>query len=304
MIQKILHRIRSRKFHRKLQVSRPGFWFLILTVGLGVVALMTANNVIYLIESFLLATLILSGIVSEKAISSVRVVVHRAQGRSEERSADWIEINNSSSQTFYGLEIGEWREGNSEILCSLPVLHPHETVRLRSLQVFKRRGRHRWDGTSISTSGPFGFARKTRVLWDGQERIIWPARIRRNRKAWLSGGRQGLKRLIGNDLNEGDIRPYQLGDDARWIIAKLSAKGAGYYVRTRTQPPPEPLQVIDLRTQTEETLERAIQSIAWMLEGSQDPRVRIIRSESLENHQGFRPSMNAIALLELERGPL
>jgi hypothetical protein len=64
---------------RRLYVTKAGYWYIFLTIAIGVVALTTANNVFYLMECLLLGGMILSGVVSERTISSVDVTWIRKQ---------------------------------------------------------------------------------------------------------------------------------------------------------------------------------------------------------------------------------
>ena len=57
---------------RKLRLTITGRWFVALTILLGVAAIMVGNNVFYLLESFLLGAMILSGVLSEITIATGR----------------------------------------------------------------------------------------------------------------------------------------------------------------------------------------------------------------------------------------
>ena len=63
---------------RKLRVTFPGKWFLVLTVGVGAAAINTGNNLLYLALSMNLSIIILSGILSEWCLRRLRVRVGHA----------------------------------------------------------------------------------------------------------------------------------------------------------------------------------------------------------------------------------
>ena len=119
---------------RRLEVTRSGKWYIALTIALGVTALATGNNGIYLIESLLLAGLILSGIQSERQVSAVRVEFIRVQAKAREPTSDWIVVHNQDKRTLFCLEIGEWKKGEFHTLAFFPKIRGRETARVRSTQ--------------------------------------------------------------------------------------------------------------------------------------------------------------------------
>ncbi len=70
--------LRGLRPPRKLRVTFPGKWFLALTVGVGVAAINTGNNLLYLALSMNLSLIILSGILSEWCIRRLHVRVSHA----------------------------------------------------------------------------------------------------------------------------------------------------------------------------------------------------------------------------------
>lgn len=75
----IFHVLRERfRFPRGLRVTFPGKGFLALTMGVGVAAINTGNNLLYLAFSMNLSLIILSGFLSEGSIRGVRVEVRSA----------------------------------------------------------------------------------------------------------------------------------------------------------------------------------------------------------------------------------
>lgn len=69
---------RALRLPRKLRVTFPGKWFLALTVGAGVAAINTGNNLLYLALSMNLSLIILSGVLSEWSLRGLRIQVTHA----------------------------------------------------------------------------------------------------------------------------------------------------------------------------------------------------------------------------------
>ena len=58
---------------RRLAFTRMGRWYTALTIGIGLAATNTGNNLLFLILGLLLASIIVSGILSEQTLRGVHV---------------------------------------------------------------------------------------------------------------------------------------------------------------------------------------------------------------------------------------
>src|SRR5438876_12253102 len=58
---------------RRLKVTRQGSTFLVLTIGVGLGALNTGNNLLYLVLGLLLSTIVVSGVLSERCLRHLEV---------------------------------------------------------------------------------------------------------------------------------------------------------------------------------------------------------------------------------------
>ena len=58
---------------RRLRVTRVGRTYLVITLGIGLGALNTGNNLLYLVLGFLLSVIVLSGVLSERVLRDVTV---------------------------------------------------------------------------------------------------------------------------------------------------------------------------------------------------------------------------------------
>lgn len=282
---------------RKLEVSRGGYWYLISTVGLGVFALAIGNNVVYLIESFLLAGLILSGVLSEKVISSVKVDFARDQARAGSRLEDWVILENTTNSSRYCIEIGEWKEGKFYSIAYVPFLKAHSQVRVKVEQTLTNRGVYQWDGFAIATSFPFGFARKMKIVRKSGERIVWPEeQIERD------GHHEELLSHRGNRLSllervDGEIRPYVDGEDARHILANQSLRGVGAMVRNQKPSLMEPEVVLDLRKVEPVALEDEIIRAAARFYQQEQGDLILFTEKGKRTYSGRRQALNTLAMI-------
>lgn len=187
--------------NRRLELSVGGRWFLLFTLVLGIVAVRSGNNVIYLLESLLLSSLLFSGVLSELNLSRVRLSRELRQAVAGEAAPDQWCLENLGHLPLYCLEVGEWRGQEFHSLQFLLVLPGKAKIRLRSRQILPSRGRHSWDGLAVATSFPFGFARKIRFLLEPNSRIVWPAGAGRAR-ADAEMDRQGSWEPVLGELSE------------------------------------------------------------------------------------------------------
>jgi uncharacterized protein (DUF58 family) len=266
-----------------------------------VTALASGNNAIYLIESLLLAGLILSGIQSERQVSAVHVEFIRVQAKAREPISDWIVVENEGKRTLFCLEIGEWKNGVFHTLAFFPKIRARETTRTRSNQEIFHRGTHRWDGFAIATSYPFGFAKKIKVVRKAGERVVWPTpiSIRRKNSADRVGERGNRNPEI--DIVEGEIRKYEWTDDARMIVANQSIRGLGPMVRNRRPVLKEPEVVLDLRREDGEAFENAVRKAASRFYQAENADLILLNAHGRKKIIGKQAALTALALAAPER---
>jgi uncharacterized protein (DUF58 family) len=287
--------------HRKLELTLSGKWYVALTIALGVIALVSANNVLYLIESLLLSGLILSGILSERAVSAIRVDVRRAPASAGARSRDQLRVTNTTRAAVFCVEVGEWCEGRFVPLAFLPRLAPLGSSAPPSRQRFERRGKHRWQGLAVATSYPFGFARKIRIFGEPGERLVWPAREEDLARAGDPGGDPRRTPRAPLEPAEGEIRPFVPEDDSRRIVWTLSAKGTGKHVRVLRSRGGDPEVVLDARGASGEEFERRVREAArpfhGLEPGSRSGKLTVVSSERTLA-QGRERALDLLALAE------
>lgn len=238
-----------------------GFWYIGLCIAFGVIGLVSGNNVIYLLDSLLLAGMIFSGILSEREVSRARVEVIRGPACAGSPTRDRVRVQNLGNAPLCCLEIGEWVRGRFVPIAYIRRLGPRERVVIPSGQVIGSRGVHRWDGLAISTGFPFGLARKIRIESEPGERVVWPRRLHSGEEAG-EPGRGSCSALmtprVGGEITEGEVRPMTPDDDCRSIVWTLSARGGEPLVRPRHSGSGEVEVTLDLRGEAGDPFEAAV----------------------------------------------
>ncbi len=241
---------------RRLYVTKSGYWYIVLTIALGVVSIASGNNVLYLIECLLLGGMILSGVLSEKAISSIEVTLVRRQAIAAHGVRDELRVRNHSRLPFFCIEILEYSGGEFLPLALVPKVEAESNSALVSTRVFVARGVHEWQGLGVATAGPFGFARKVRILPQSGVRMVWPARG----AALRATNAEALR--LGTAAADAEVRLYNSDDDARLIVWTLSGKGTEPVVRKKVEENPDTLLRLDLRVPGSEAFEKEICRLA------------------------------------------
>jgi uncharacterized protein (DUF58 family) len=219
---------------RTIWPTRDGWWCLTAAIGLGVAAMNTGNNLLYLLASLLLGVITVSGIFSEQSMRGVRLTPVVPEEIYAGRSAmfgAWL-ANHKRWRTSYSLTL--------EIMAAGGVRRAHverlgaRDERLVSWEVtIPTRGRQRLPRVRLTTRFPFGlFVKGGRVLLD-REIVVFPAigPVPRQRQRELASGgpRPSPRRGRGHDLY--NLREYRAGDDPRLIHWRSSAKTGALLVR-------------------------------------------------------------------------
>ncbi len=278
---------------RRLEVSTSGKWYLLLTILLGVVALVTANNVLYLIESLLLSGLIFSGILSERSISAVRCDFRRGRAVAGEPTQDQIVVTNRRKFPLFCIEVVEWSGGRFRTLAYFPRISPGATVVAASSLRLEARGEHSWEGFGIATRYPFGFARKVKVIRHPGSRLVWPARDPAHGQRSQGEGWRTRVRPQG-EFSEGEVRPIGPDDDWRWVVWTASARALEPLVRKRRLDADAPRVELDLRQAPGARFEAQVRETAAPFHGSTSDEATLILLE----HQGTRRVRGRVPALD------
>ncbi len=146
-----------------------------VTVGIGMGALNTGNNLLYLVLGVLLAVIVLSGVLSERAIWDVTVRRLLPDGAfAQEPFALRYEVTRRKGSVF-GLELTEVEAGLSA-RAFVPLVTDAEPAVVRADAVAARRGPLKLQRLKVSTAFPFGIFEKARELEVTDVLLVYPRR--------------------------------------------------------------------------------------------------------------------------------
>lgn len=207
---------------RKLKVVREGRWVIGITVGVGLAAINTGNNLLFLVWGMLLSAVMLSGVLSEAALRGLN---HRRVRLSDSSvgSPASVQIEMSNDNKFwnsYAVQVGTlWQhDSGDEMLTWGPfwVEVSPKSRRTADFNVtFPKRGRWTLSEMHTRTSYPFAFFEKTRFR-KVDALFVWVAPELREVEVELDMLRdRGLVVEHQQAGHWGDIRgirPFRLGD--------------------------------------------------------------------------------------------
>src|SRR5260370_39403633 len=161
---------------RTLKTTRAGRVCLLVTLGVGVGALNTGNNLLYVVPGLLLSAIVVSGILSEHSVRDVEVrrVGTDAAFAKEPFAFRWA-ISRPKGCSF-ALTLSE--EDNAlEGEGYLAYLPPGSEQIVRGQLRAARRGPLTLTGIRVSTLYPFGLFIKGRVISQRETLLVYPARV-------------------------------------------------------------------------------------------------------------------------------
>jgi uncharacterized protein (DUF58 family) len=164
---------------RVLKLTRDGWFYLAFTLGVGAAAINTGNNLLYLVLGLQLTSIIISGVLSESAITGLRLEsVGAADARAGEEGRWLLRLHKASGRIpSFTLTLSAAdgpAQGTSAGILRVAPDQP-ELVELRF--VAPRRGRFLAQRVRISTRFPFGLFEKSRELEVRQELFVYPRAV-------------------------------------------------------------------------------------------------------------------------------
>ncbi|MEM6963050.1 MAG: hypothetical protein AAF550_15085, partial [Myxococcota bacterium] len=165
-----------------VRLTFAGKLFVGVTVGVGFAAVNTGNNLLYLVLGLLLSLLLVSGVLSELALSGIRVKrrLPRRSFAAEEMQIELSVFNSKRRLPSYSLELEDLAEQEPKKRCYflkvLPKTELVATYRRKPLS----RGCIRFTEVHVRTRYPFGLIQKTRVVRAPSEFVVFPALLPSN----------------------------------------------------------------------------------------------------------------------------
>jgi uncharacterized protein (DUF58 family) len=258
----------------RYKVTRGGLLFTLAILVVSLAAVISANNLLFLIVATMLATLLISGLVSRLCLAGLEldflVPEHVAAGRHVPgklfvRNQKWL-------MPSFSIRTEGIRDAASPTLKSgvyFPLIAAggavEETVEVR----FPRRGAYRQNSFAFSTSFPFGFLEKSARVTLRREMTVYPSIDPHpgfeDLLLGIAGEIETHYRGLGKDFYR--IRPYEAFESSRHVDWKASAHVGNLQVREFAREQEQTVEIFldrDIPPELDAWFEHAIDCCAFL----------------------------------------
>jgi uncharacterized protein (DUF58 family) len=232
--------MRSMNPPRRLRFTREGKFFTFVTFGVGVAAINTGNNLLYLVLGLLLSIIILSGVLSEIALRGLHFQ-RRLPKRAYAGSALLVEIevqNNKKWAPSYSVEVEDRIEGRvTDKRCYFLKVSAGAKQTATYRRVAPLRGRERYVALRVATRFPFGLFEKWREIQLPDEHIVYPGLLPTAELQRLNAHDRG-EHIARRERGRGDVdslRELRDGEPVRDVDWKKTAARGDVVARERVR---------------------------------------------------------------------
>ncbi len=292
------------------EVTRVGITYVVAVLIVGIAALNTGNNLLYMIVAAMLGAILVSGFASAMVLRGlqldVRLPEHVFAGQAQKgrivlrNSRRWVpslSIQVIAAKPKTGKR-ALWRRKDArkqdlapvlfEGAVYFPLIPPSKEVSAEIELLFATRGRYQQENFLLATRFPFAFLTKTRRIPLQREIVVYPA-VEVADEALealplISGEFETFQRGRGDDLYR--IREYVPEDSARHVDWKATARTGSLKVREFSREDEYKLRIIldnpspgALASQSYERAVTVAASLAWHF-ANQNAEVSFATQES------------------------
>lgn len=253
------------------RITKAGLGFALAVFLTGAAAFLSANNLIFLITSALMATLLVSGLVNRLSLAGLEVEFHPPEHlfAREQATAKLVVRNEKSWMPSFATRLQSIHADGLVQPLFFSMIGGGEALTEYAAVRFSKRGRFRDNSLEFTSRFPFGFAERRARVTLHADVLVYPALEPRpyaqDFLAQVQGEVQARRAGSGDDFYR--LRPYVSTDAARRIDWRSSARHGELYVRENAREDAVTVHiVIDLYTGSLGLpwLERALETAAWL----------------------------------------
>lgn len=222
----------SRRQIRAIKITRIGWAFIALTIGIGIAGLNTGNNLLYLIFGMLLSMLLINAVLSTASLNNLQISFAIP-------SRLYVGDNNPLKVTLqnlkqrfpsYSLTLSQLENKKSYFLFKIG---PQQLEQFIHFHHFQKRGLCKLPDFQLLSTYPFGLIEKRIPIRLQEEWVVYPKLHPVNSVAMSQAFLRGdyLSGEKGLGINPYGIREYQYGDDVRHIHWRSFAKVGKWMIK-------------------------------------------------------------------------
>ncbi len=228
-------------YRMEYRLTREGWIYIGGIVLVALAAINTGNNLLFLILACLIASILMSGVLSSLTLAGVeldlRLPEHIFAGQTVRGTVELKNEKQTLPSFSLRVEGAKKKTQAAAVLLATPVYFPYlpraESVKQSIPLRFARRGLYRQEAFRIVTRFPFGFLQKARRLDLATEALVYPS-VEATPEflevlPGIQGAMESLAKGRGQDLYA--LRDYLPTDSARHVHWKASARLGSLMVR-------------------------------------------------------------------------
>jgi uncharacterized protein (DUF58 family) len=261
-------------------VTRAGYLFGSALVIVGAAALASANNLLFLILAAMLATAMISSVVSRLCLAGLELeLVLPEHIAARQPVSARFKLRNLKWFPSFAIHLSSREEPRvlrqTIVFSSLPA---RATAQADAPANFPHRGLHRESLFVLATRFPFGLVERRAFIAIASDVVVYPA-LEPNPSteillAGLRGDIEREQRGMGSDFYR--LRPYELYENARYVDWRSSARTGDLQVREFASEERSTVHIyLDLRATPGPAFENAVESCAYLIWSLSEESVRI-----------------------------
>ena len=250
--------------------TAAGFWFTITVLLTGTAAFLSGNNLIFLILSALLATLLVSGNLNLLTLAGLEVEFHPPEHSFARRGESGRFVVRNTKWWFpsFALRLSSKDRDGMGKPVFIPLIASGERVEFYADVRFDRRGLYRENGFQFTSRFPFGFAERRAKVTLLAEVLVYPElldyHLQNSVFVELLAEAEARRRGRGTEFHQ--LRPYHSQEDARHIDWRTSARHGDMYVREFAVEEQQDVEFwLDLGGWSEQGFEVAVRAVAMQM---------------------------------------
>jgi uncharacterized protein (DUF58 family) len=259
VVPRLLRRLRSEVWESLLffRITLRGAFFLILLLLIGAATVNTGNNLLVLILSLLIASILVSGMVSNLVLSGLKVSLNLPESIfAGQRAILFLTLSNlkarlpSFALRLRSVSLSARHQDGARTdfydrVGQFPYVQAGDSLMIRVECSFRRRGLYPLSGFEVRTDFPFGFFTRGRRLGAEGGITVYPAQRQLKELFQAYPFLQGADRRQrkGTGIGLYNIRDYHPGDDARRVHWKATGKLSRLMVKEFIREEDSPFEV-------------------------------------------------------------
>jgi len=231
---------RRKRRRRKFRLTREGRAFLFVTIGVGLAAVNTANNLLYLVLGLLLSLLLVSGVLSDLALWRLQIKrkLPRRLFVGRRSLIDIALLNEKRWLSSVSVETLDEADGEDTEPARFVRVAPGKTEIASYPFEPQRRGIVELGTMRVLTRYPFGLIEKGYAIFLPDELVVFPRLLDHAATPAIrpmQGDAAPIHQTGRGTEFAGSVRFYREGDEARDIHWKRTASRGELVVREHEQ---------------------------------------------------------------------